>query len=142
MLLIDEIAGAKAREVGPAETTKLTISVRELIQMRVELEWRAAQDRDQGVKSIVSARRGGPGEGSVEQALNSKAGASLGLFGDSALDQSAKIERLFKTAIEAFETQRLFVLLDDKQAQDLDEEVDVARTATATFLLLTPLQGG
>lgn len=142
MLLIDEIAGAKAQEVGPAETTKLSISVRELIQMRVELEWRAAQERDQGVKSFVSARRGGPGEGSVEKTLNAKGSASLGLFGGSALDQSAKIERLFKTAIEAFETQRLFVLLDDKQAQDLDEEVDVAGTGAATFLLLTPLQGG
>lgn len=149
MLLMDEIAGAKAQEVGQTEPTKLKITVRELLHTRVELEWRAAEEASQAVKAQVQeeqaqlqARRGGPTEGSLEVSLNTRGARGLGLFADQARSEERKLERMFKAAEEGFRTQRLFVLLDDRQALDLDEEIDVAGTGTATFLLLTPLQGG
>ena len=37
---------------------------------------------------------------------------------------------------------RFFILLDDRQAEHLDDQVELDRTANATFLQLTPLQGG
>lgn len=142
MLLMDEIAGAKAQEVGQTEPTKLKITVRELLHTRVELEWRASNDWAQTMSQDVHARRGGPTKGSLEVSLNKRGGQALGLFGDQAQSEEKNLERMFKTAEEAFKTQRLFVLLDDHQALDLDKEIDVAGTGTATFLLLTPLQGG
>ena len=120
MLLLDEIAGQSAKHVGEAQTSKLTISVRELLRMRVELEWRAAQERT----------------------MNTGAYRDLQMFSEPHDQDAKRLERMFENAEKAFQAQRLFVLLDDKQARDLDEQVDVERTGAATFLLLTPLQGG
>lgn len=44
MFLVDEIAGREAQKIGPAKTEKLTISVRELLHIRVELELSARQE--------------------------------------------------------------------------------------------------
>ena len=45
-------------------------------------------------------------------------------------------------AERAFQDGRYFVLLNDRQAENLDETIDLARTTEVTFLLLTPLKGG
>ncbi|WP_298308139.1 hypothetical protein [uncultured Erythrobacter sp.] len=74
--------------------------------------------------------------------LNTRGARGLGLFADQARSEERKLERMFKAAAEAFRTQRLLVLLDDHQALNLNEEIDVAGTGIAIFLLLTPLQGG
>jgi vacuolar-type H+-ATPase subunit F/Vma7 len=49
----------------------------------------------------------------------------------------------FDKAIEAFSYGRLIVLVDEHQAESLDEEVDVIHSQTlVTFLRLVPLVGG
>lgn len=53
-----------------------------------------------------------------------------------------QIDGLVADAEQAFVAGRYYLLLDDRQADDLDEAVDLDRTSEATFLLLTPLQGG
>jgi hypothetical protein len=51
-------------------------------------------------------------------------------------------KRQFDRAVEAFEKNQVLVLVDDRQAESLDEEVEVGPKTTVTFVRLTPLVGG
>jgi hypothetical protein len=48
----------------------------------------------------------------------------------------------FEQATSAFEKNGFFILIDDKQAEDLDQEVVLARGSTVAFVKLVPLVGG
>jgi hypothetical protein len=45
-------------------------------------------------------------------------------------------------AIEAFSSNRYFILVDDQQHDNLDDEIVVADTTSISFVKLTPLVGG
>jgi hypothetical protein len=45
-------------------------------------------------------------------------------------------------ALEAFQNNGFFLLVNDRQAESLDEEVWLGAGATASFVKLTPLVGG
>jgi hypothetical protein len=51
-------------------------------------------------------------------------------------------KRQYDRALEAFEKKQVLVLMDDRQAESLDEEVVVGPKTTVTFLRLMPLVGG
>lgn len=51
-------------------------------------------------------------------------------------------EEQFKRACEAFERNGFFVLVDDKQATDLDDEFLVKAESEVSFVKLVPLVGG
>jgi hypothetical protein len=48
----------------------------------------------------------------------------------------------FEKAIEAFEGNGFIVLVDDRQVEDLDDEVALHPETSVTFLKLVPLVGG
>jgi hypothetical protein len=48
----------------------------------------------------------------------------------------------FDTALEAFEANQFLVLIDERQAEGLDEEFTVEPGTSVTFLRLVPLVGG
>ena len=48
----------------------------------------------------------------------------------------------YDSAIEAFEKSRILVLVDDRQAETLDETIVVRPETRVTFLKLVPLVGG
>ena len=48
----------------------------------------------------------------------------------------------FARAIEAFETNGIFILVDDKQVESLDEEIVLRPDSRVSFLRLTLLVGG
>src|SRR5215472_8905204 len=48
----------------------------------------------------------------------------------------------YEKALDAFETNRFLLLINDRQAESLDEEVDVEPGTCVSFLKLTPLAGG
>ena len=48
----------------------------------------------------------------------------------------------FEKALEAFASSRVLVLVDEKQVDDLDQEITVGPGAVVSFLKLTPLVGG
>lgn len=111
----------------PSQTVAITIpseriSIREIIRSRV---YQAVQDFNSNRKksfqpSILELELNGP----------------KGLKG-------LKWQRQFDLAVEAFQRGRLLVLIDDRQAESLDEEVDVIHSKTlVTFLRLIPLVGG
>jgi len=51
-------------------------------------------------------------------------------------------EKQLYTALDAFQKNGFFVLIDNKQAELLDEEVIVTKDSTVSFVKLTPLVGG
>jgi len=51
-------------------------------------------------------------------------------------------EAQFKLAVEGFSTNAFFILIDNRQAESLDEEFVVGPQTTVSFIKLTPLVGG
>jgi hypothetical protein len=51
-------------------------------------------------------------------------------------------EKQVYAALSAFQQNGFFVLIDDRQAESLDEEVLVNNSTTVSFVKLTPLVGG
>ena len=51
-------------------------------------------------------------------------------------------KRQFDRAIEAFESNQILILVNDRQAEALDEEIVIEPQTTVTFFRLTPLVGG
>ncbi len=48
----------------------------------------------------------------------------------------------FETALEAFESNRILILVNDRQIENLDEEIVVQPETKVAFLKLVPLVGG
>jgi hypothetical protein len=51
-------------------------------------------------------------------------------------------KKQFEKAIEAFQTNRVLILADDRQLESLDEEIEITPQTQLTFLRLTLLVGG
>jgi len=51
-------------------------------------------------------------------------------------------EKQIYIAWDAFQKNSYFVLIDDKQAESLEQEVCLTRSSTISFVKLTPLVGG
>ena len=141
-ILFDEHLG-QVHPAGEVRFPKATATIRDLIRARVELE--VERTRDEAGDALASKLEKLIVPGPVEQALNGDRGAyGLGAMfmrveGD---DGSARLDRLIANAEEGFSLGRYFILFDQHQAEGLDEVIDLDRTGEATFLLLTPLQGG
>ncbi|MDG3002214.1 hypothetical protein [Paludisphaera mucosa] len=103
-----------------------TISVRDLIRERVYQEV-----QDYNVKQqAVGPYRGLVQPEGLEQAL---AGRKPRLI---------DWKKQYDKAVEAFETSRVLVLIDDKQAESLDQSFTIGTNTAVTFLRLTLLVGG
>jgi hypothetical protein len=137
MLLTDEIGG-EVYSVGEVRLHKPVITVRELIGVRVDLELEANRDREAEIR-----QRTMPGLSSRELQLNGVEKALRpSLFRACAGGDSPARDRMIEAAEQGFLRNRFFILLDDRQAENLDDELELDRTGTVTFLQLTPLQGG
>jgi hypothetical protein len=51
-------------------------------------------------------------------------------------------EKQFERAIESFYRNGFLVLIDDRQVEELEDEIEVGPETTVTFLKLVPLVGG
>jgi hypothetical protein len=51
-------------------------------------------------------------------------------------------KKQFERAVEAFEANQVLLLVDDRQVESLDEEVELRQGSVATFLRLSLLVGG
>ena len=138
MLLTDEIGG-EIYPVGEVRFHKPVITVRELIGVRVDLELEAHRERE----AIVRNRAMPGGISGRELQLN---GADKALRPSMFLacrnGESPARDRIIEAAEQGFLRNRFFILLDDRQAEQLDEQLELDKTGNVTFLQLTPLQGG
>lgn len=137
MLLTDEIGG-EVYSVGEVRFHKPVITVRELIGARVDLELEAHREREAIVRN-----RAMPDISSRELQLN---GAEKALRPSMFLacrnGESPARDRMIEAAEQGFLRNRFFILLDDRQAEHLDDQLELDKTGNVTFLQLTPLQGG
>ncbi len=52
------------------------------------------------------------------------------------------VERQMYVALDAFQKNGFFLLIDDKQVTELDQKITITKTSQINFIKLTPLVGG
>jgi hypothetical protein len=107
-----------------------TITVRELIRERVYQE---VQDHNAGLNTAGPYRGLVQPEG-LERALNAERPGA----GSRPIDWKKQYEK----AVEAFDANQILILIDDRQADSLDQPFTIGPATTVTFLRLTLLVGG
>ena len=123
----DENLSGESLHTWALEVLSERLTVRELIRSRVYQE---VQDHN--------AKQGQVFRGLVQPDDAEKALNGWKLKKPRPLDWKRQFER----AVEAFEANQVLILVNDRQAESLDEEVTIAPGTSVTFLRLTPLVGG
>jgi hypothetical protein len=123
----DETLGGESLRAWALEVTTERLTVRELIRSRVYQE---VQD--------YNRQRGQVFQGLVQPEEAEKTLNGWKLKKPRLLDW----KRQFDRAVEAFESNRILILVNDRQAESLDEELVLESQMTVTFMRLTPLVGG
>lgn len=122
----ESLSGDPLRE-WELELAAEKISVRELIRSRVYQE---VQD--------YNVKHGQVYHGLVQPEDAEKTLNGWKLTKPRLLDWKKQFER----ALEGFESNRILILINERQAESLDEEFTIASGTSVTFLRLTPLVGG
>lgn len=107
-----------------------TITVRELIRSRVYQE---VQDYNLRQRTGATEFRGLVTPSDAERTLN-----GVKLRKPREIDWKDQCEK----ACDAFEHNGFFILVDDKQAEDLEQQFTISSTTTVSFVKLVPLVGG
>lgn len=128
----DETAAGGISQEIPLELPSERITVRELIRERVYQEVHDFNRREDEriFRGLIQPT-------DTERVLN-------GSRTEFRLRQHRQIEwkPQFEKAVEAFENNRFFILMDDQQAETLDQEFDVGPATRISFVKLTLLVGG
>ena len=133
LLIRDETPGAPSFHQWSLEVLTERITVRELIRSRVYQE---VQDFNQA----LAYQRGESAEyrGLVQPTDSERTANGYKLKKSRQIDWREQ----FGKAVEAFERNQVLVLVNDRQAESLDEEIVVTPGTEVTFLRLTLLVGG
>lgn len=127
LIVRDETTGGQTTNELSLEFLTERIDVRELIRSRVYQE---VQDFNRDTRGFF---RGLVQPTDAEQTLN-----GFRLRKPRQLDWKEQFEK----ATDAFEVGRVLILVGDKQASSLDDEIVLRPGTDVTFLRLTPLVGG
>jgi hypothetical protein len=127
LTILDENASGSILHRLELEISQEMLTVRELIARRVYDEVAAYNERQTGVF-----------QGLVQPTESEKVLNGYRLRPQKLIDAEQQVYR----ALEAFQNNGFFVLVNDRQVDSLDEEVWLGSGATASFLKLTPLVGG
>jgi hypothetical protein len=101
------------------------VTVKDIITARVEEEIdRIGRQAGQSGSKLVEPSQ-------VEKILN-----------ESKTVSNADVEKEVYAALAAFQKNGFFVLIDDHQVDDLDQEFEITSDTKASFLKITPLVGG
>ena len=130
LLVRDETATGVPVHEFPLEFASERITVRELIRERVYQEVSEYNFR--------SRREGGFFRGLVQPTDAEHTLNGFRLPKDRDIDWEAQYAR----AIDAFGRNGFFILVDDRQAETLDEPIVVSPSTHVSFVKLTPLVGG
>ena len=122
----DETAGGAVTHELTLDVLDETITVRELIRGRVYQE---VDDHNRKLRA---------------DAANPAGRAFVGLVTPAPGRARREVDwrDQFAKACEAFERNGFFILVDEKQAETLDEPLALRATSTVSFVKLTPLVGG
>src|SRR5690242_6355413 len=138
----DETATGRTTGELTLDVLDETITVRELIRSRVYQE---VQDHNRR-KDAAAPFHGLVTPRDEERMLNavSRAGASKAGPGAATPRHLREIDwkKQFDVACDAFQRNGFFILVDDKQAESLDEPLALRHDTRVSFVKLTPLVGG
>ena len=130
LIVRDETATGEPVHEFPLEFQDERITVRDLIRERVYQEVSEYNFR--------SRREGGVFRGLVQP---NDAERTLNGF-KVPKNRDIDWEAQFARAIEAFGRNGFFILVDDRQAETLDESIVISPSTHVSFVKLTPLVGG
>lgn len=125
--LYDETTTGDAIACGELQLSSDRITARDLIRQRVQQEVTAYnEDLPEYFRGLVQPT-------ASEQLLNGYK-----------MRQRQKINWLeqYQKAIQAFESNGFMILVDDRQVEDLDQELELTEQGRVSFLRLIPLVGG
>jgi hypothetical protein len=129
LTIIDETATGSVLARLELEIAQETLTVRELITRRVQQEVAEYNERQTGTfRGLVQPT-------DSERLLN---GESYRLRHLKLIDAEEQVYR----ALQAFQQNGFFLLVNDRQVESLDEVIWLGAGASASFLKLTPLVGG
>lgn len=128
----DETTSGDVYDERPLEFPTERITVRELIRERVYQEV-----QDFNLKQGERVFRGLVRPTDAESILNGRR-PEYRLKEHRPIDWKPQFEK----ALEAFERNGFFILIDDSQAEALDQEFEISRGTIVSFVRLTPLVGG
>jgi hypothetical protein len=128
----DETAAGAVYSERPLEFPSEQITVRDLIRERVYQE---VQDFNRAEGERIF--RGLVQPTDAERILNGSR-AEFRLRERRAIDWKQQFEK----ALEAFAKNGFFILIDDRQAENLEQEFTVSPRSEISFVKLTPLVGG
>jgi len=109
------------------ETLTERSTVREILRARI---WQEVADYNRDTVEIFRGLVGPTGSDQVKDGFRLK------------MPKTIDWEEQFRRACEAFETNGIFVLIDDRQAESLDEEFEIGVETEVQFVKLIPLVGG
>lgn len=127
VVIRDESLGGEALREWDLAVTAERMTVRELLRSRVYQE---VQDYNVQQSQVF---RGLVQPEDAEKTLN---GWKL------KMPRLLDWQRQFARAVEAFEKNQILILVNDRQAESLDEEFTIEAGTSVTFLRLMPLVGG
>ena len=127
LTITDETSPGKITRKMTVEFLTEKVSVRELIRSRVYQE---VQDFNHRQPQVF--------QGLVQPTDTEKTLNGFKLRTPRQIDWKKQFEK----AVDAFGRNGFLLLIDDRQAQDLEEEVTVTPETRVTFLKLVPLVGG
>jgi len=131
LIIRDQSVGGQPSKEFSLNYSAEILTVRGLIKSRIEQEVKEYNDR---IKLDSTTSFNGlvqPTE--FEKGTNTTRSAKLDF-----IDWREQLER----AIEAFQKNQVFVLVNDKQVEDLDEQISLDENTVICFLKLVPLVGG
>ncbi|NNC37918.1 MAG: hypothetical protein EX271_09035 [Acidimicrobiales bacterium] len=135
--IVDEHFGKSKLSIFDLQYPSDTVTMRELITRRVEEEVAQVNHMKRNPDRIKAEHRmflAGLTRRSPEVLLNPDAGGKKG----KPVDAAAAV----KTALKAFDAGSFFVLFNDKQYENLDDQIVLTPNSEVVFLRLTPLIGG
>jgi hypothetical protein len=126
--LVDQTTRGEILREATLTLASTRVSAREIIERRVRMEVQTFNEQqDQQVfQGLVQPT-------DTERELN-----GYRLRKPRKIDADEQIRR----AIDAFESNRFFMLVGDRQVESLDELIGIARDTRVSFLKLVPLVGG
>lgn len=125
--IFDESAPGKTQATFILELDVRKLTLRELIRQRVREE-----------VARFNAARGEVFQGLIEPTESERVLNGYKLKKFRTLDW----QRQFQTALDSFTANGFFVLVDGEQIEELDEPLELGKTAEVRFIKLMPLVGG
>src|SRR5215469_9508972 len=123
--IVDQTLGVYPHVTRELRLASERITLRELLRRRIDEEVREINAGGDNVRSLVTPA-------APEAALN----------GDRSRRRTVDADKQFDAAVKALARNRIVVIVDGRQVQDLDEAFGVTPQTEVRFVKLVPLVGG